>query len=599
MTFAEFVRFVIDEGARFVSPLAIAIQWELVFLAALAIWLAPAALGKAPAALGRAPAALDKWLRSLRHAFGRLANHRAASIALCGILPVAIRLSLLGIYPVPEPSIHDEFSHLLLADTLVHGRLTNPPHPMWQHFESIHIIQQPTYNSMYPPGQAAFLALGIWLFHEPWAGVLISVGLMFAAMCWMMQAWLPARWAFFGTLLAIVAFGVTSPWMNSYLGGAVPGIGGALVLGAVRRLRQGEPRVRQSILLGIGVVLLMNTRPFEGMVLTAAALMYLLSGAFRKHRYHRAAWVQIAIPAGLILGAGLAFTGYYNWCVTGSPLRMPYEVNRDTYGWPENLGFLPAKQVTLPDRVLRNMYQKEIAHHGIYSSWNSFVDSLGVRAFENWSYFCGPVLTIPLLLLPKVFMDRRTRPLVVILALMLGLNLFQMVLYAYHLGPILPALFAVIAQGSRHIYVLLSRSKPARGLAFALLLPLCAAAASTLKLEATDLGIPLTYWEHAAESQRDARAYLQTWLSRRPRKQLVILHYASSHSPDQEWVYNGADIDASKVVWAREMDAKSDGQLVNYFKDREVWLLNADSYPQRVRPYLQDLSVCRPESDTK
>ena len=102
-----------------------------------------------------------------------------------------------------------------------------------------------------------------------------------------------------------------------------------------------------------------------------------------------------------------------------------------------------------------------MAHHSIYSSWHAFLDSLDMRAFENWSFFCGPVLTIPLLLLPHVFLDRRTRPLVVILAVMLGLNLFQMVLYPYHLGPIVPALFAIIAQGSRHIYVLLSRTKPA------------------------------------------------------------------------------------------------------------------------------------------
>jgi len=575
MTFAETVRFVLDEAARFVSPLAVAIQWELVFLAALGIWLAPVGLAKS--------------LRRIRAAFRRVASHRAASIALCGVLPVAIRLSLLGFYPVPEPSIHDEFSHLLLADTLVHGRLTNPPHPMWRHFESIHIIQQPTYNSMYPPGQGAFLALGEWIFHEPWVGVVASVGLMFAAMCWMMQAWLPSRWALFGTLLAILAFGVTTIWMNSYLGGAVPGIGGALVLGAVQRLRrEGLHKIRQSILLGIGVVLLMNTRPFEGMVLTVAALVYLALRAPRR------AWVQIAVPAGLILCAGLMFTGYYNWRVTGSPVRMPYEVNRDTYGWPENLGFLPIKQVTFRHRVLRDMYQKETAHHNIYSSWNWFVDSLDVRAFENWSFFCGPVLTIPLLLLPKVFLDRRTRPLMVILAVMLGLNLFQMVLYPYHLGPIVAALFAVIAQGSRHIYVLLSRAKPTRGLAFALLLPLCVAAASTMKLAAGDLGIPLTYWEHGAEAHGDARSYIQAWLSRRPGKQLVIVHYSSHHSPDQEWVYNGADIDNSKVVWAREMDAESDARLLRYFKGREVWLLNADSRPQRVVPYNADASLCQP-----
>jgi hypothetical protein len=203
-------------------------------------------------------------------------------------------------------------------------------------------------------------------------------------------------------------------------------------------------------------------------------------------------------------------------------------------------------------------------------------------------------LTIPLLLLPRVFLDRRTRPLVAILALMLGLNLFQMVLYPYHLGPIVPALFAIVAQGARHIYVFLSRANPARGMAFAALLALSVAAASTLKLAATDLAIPVSYWEHGAEAHRDARAYLQDWLSRRPRKQLVMVHYSAQHSPDQEWVYNGADIDGSQVVWAREMDPQSDARLLSYFKDREVWLLNADSYPQRVRPYAAESSVCTP-----
>ena len=72
------------------------------------------------------------------------------------------------------------------------------------------------------------------------------------------------------------------------------------------------------------------------------------------------------------------------------------------------------------------------------------------------------------------------------------------------------------------------------------------------------------------------------------------MHYSTLHSPDQEWVYNGADIDDSKVVWAREMDPRSDAQLIQYFRDREVWTLNADSIPQRVRPYDADANLCRP-----
>jgi len=109
-----------------------------------------------------------------------------------------------------------------------------------------------------------------------------------------------------------------------------------------------------------------------------------------------------------------------------------------------------------------------------------------------------------------------------------------------------------------------------------------------MKREASDIGLPLTYWETATEPHGETRAAIQHWLSDRTRKQLVIVRYALDHSPNQEWVYNGADIDGSKVVWAREMDRDSDKRLLEYFKDREAWLLQADVVPQHVVHYVPE-----------
>ena len=113
----------------------------------------------------------------LEGVLARFARRRAWACLAAGAVAVLSRVLLLPVLPVPKPLVADEFSHLLLADTLLHGRAANLTHPLWKHFESLHIIQRPVYVSSYFPGIGLVLAAARWAAGSPWVGVLVLSGI--------------------------------------------------------------------------------------------------------------------------------------------------------------------------------------------------------------------------------------------------------------------------------------------------------------------------------------------------------------------------------------------------------------------------------------
>src|ERR1700743_21723 len=248
----------------------------------------------------------------------RISERTVVCMALLAALPIVLRLGLLANHPVPIPTVADDFSYLLLGDTLAHLRLANAAHPLHRFFEAVFVVQEPSYSSIYPLGQGMALAFGQVVFRLPWAGVLLSEGLLCAGCYWMLRGWIDPLWSLAGGLLAAIEFGPLSPWMNTYWGGAVSGVAGCLVFGALPRLRRGVPdkrhRTRDAVLLGIGLGLQLLTRPFEFMVLCAVVLLFFVP------------------PRALVIGAvalvpAVGLTLVQNKQVTGSWTQLPYQLS--------------------------------------------------------------------------------------------------------------------------------------------------------------------------------------------------------------------------------------------------------------------------------
>src|SRR5580658_1629640 len=545
-------------------------------------------------------------------------------------LAIALRLTLLPTHPVPTPKGADDFSYLLLADTLAHFRLANPPHAMHRFFETTFVLQQPAYSSIYTVAPALALALGQVVFHLPWAGVVLSVA-AFCSLCyWMLRGWTTPGWALAGGLLAVCEFGPLSYWMNSYWGGAVSAAAGCLVFGALPRLRE-RGRIRDAILLGLGVGVQMLSRPYESIILDLAVVLFFLgmlfgrdakkngasektggplplvtapsgglatgqppvdgrlpsrtggSGAeqgFRPTRQFEK-FAKIAAVAALAVLPAVALLAFHNHAVTGNWTTLPYMLSRYQYGVPTTFTFqpdpVPHARLTAAQQLY---YEGQSAAH---DATPGFYGRLFSRVPFTRFFLLPPLyLVLPFfLLLVREF--RFAWVAVTLLLFALGSNFYPYFFPHYVAAAACLVVLAAVAG--------LEQLSRVNDVAARWIVILCGAhflfwyGVNALGNESI-LSAMAEYdtWDVISHGDPEHRIAIGAQLAHAPGKQLVFVRYGAGHGY-HEWIHNAADIDGARVVMALDLGPDEDEKLERYYPDRAVWLLEPDALPPRLTRY--------------
>ncbi len=504
----------------------------------------------------------------------RLTRTRSRAVLVATIAPLLLRLALLPIFPQPVPYVHDEFSYLLMGDTFAHARLTNPVPPRPEHFETEYVLLNPTYASQYQPAQGLALAAAQVVTGSPWWGVWMTTGLMCGAICWALTWLFPLPWAVFGAFAAVLQIGVFGFWMNSYFGGAVAAMGGALVAGALLRMRV-LPR-SSGLICASGLVILFASRPLEGCLWAAAAAVWILVK-------HRRDLRMIVFPAVLVVAAGLGALAYYDARVTGRPLVPPYLEGRMTYGTPQSFWWQPPVIVNHFDNPqLRENYLNQLNVWGRRDSISGLWDSTWRRLRDFWRFFLGPFLTPALFFLLFLRRDRRIRPWLLVSIPFVIDHATYHAWYPQHSAPEAILIVMILVQSWRHMRVWRRRSRTglafsrnlAAGFAFGLVFIVAGRAAELVAPHG--IGKIQKVWASLVPPPRPRDRVISS-LKQLEGRHLVFVHYGPKHPYYDEWVFNGADIPGDRVVFAREVSAESDAALIGEMKGYNVWNVDPDT----------------------
>lgn len=511
----------------------------------------------------------------------------AAAVCAPAALYLAWVFSYFARFGYPLPEVHDEFSYLLAADTFARGRLANPSPAFPGFFETIHVLVEPSYASMYPPAQGLWLAAGQAAAGHPWWGVVLSTALFVAATGWAALAWVRPGWAL-GAGMTALSYAMATYWSTSYWGGSAAALGGALVLGSAGGLRRRWAAVEEAdaaqgtappalagmaSLWALGCVLAVLARPYEGGVLALLSAIELGRRVLRSPlgwKQKRAELFRLAGGAALPACAGALFLMAVNQAATGSPWTLAYMEHarqyqiRRAFHWQEDRP-APAYRHEAIRAVYEGLLRREMSlRDKLAENWRMYRDHYGSLKFNAaglaaalvWGGGAGLGWVTGMVFagLAAAWMIVWTHP--------------------HYYAPFAAFLAGAVAGGWAQAA---QRKWIGRTRAWWIVLLFAALLAPRFMLL---LG---RRQEQSPFALR--RAEILRQLESADGRHLILVKYRPGRAWREEWVYNGADLENAKVLWARWHESPRLPDFLAHHAGRKFWMLEADMPGAPLSPY--------------
>jgi hypothetical protein len=225
----------------------------------------------------------------------------------------------------------------------------------------------------------------------------------------------------------VVQYGVFSYWSQTYWGGMVPALGGALAFGAIRRLWD-RYSWQNSLWLGLGLIVLAGSRPLEGFLALLPISFVFVRHLWRNRSWREVGfWPKLVLPCTAIVACGAFALGAYNRTITGSAFKTPYALHEQQYQESPPFIFMPLRpKLTYSSPMLQFYYEiNDMRPYLTQRVPKWFVTGTAQKFATWWEFYCGFILSVPLIL-PGLLRKGKIRWLqAALLAALIALSFFS------------------------------------------------------------------------------------------------------------------------------------------------------------------------------